>query len=189
MKQRARRDEDKAQRVGEILAAGRELWSRSSWSDFTVGAVAQRAGVVKGTIYLYFPTKEHLLLAVFECLFDEYVDEVNGVLEARRGRWSADHVADAFATPLRHRHELLRILPIASSLNSNDAAAVASMRRTKMAQLLESRVPSLLDGDGLTFLIRANALLTGLAAMGLPDLEREFRESLTALLHGMEKQK
>src|SRR5476649_1479744 len=107
MKQRARRDEDKAQRVGEILAAGRDLWSRSSWSDFTVGAVAQRAGVVKGTIYLYFPTREHLLLAVFECLFVEYVYEVNGALEKRRGRWSVDHVAEAFARPLRDRHALL----------------------------------------------------------------------------------
>ena len=188
MKRRARGDEDKAQRVGEILAAGRDLWSRTSWSDFTVGAVAQRAGVVKGTIYLYFPTREHLLLAVFDCLFDEYVDDVNGALEKRRGRWSADHVAEAFAKPLRDRHALLRILPIAGSLNSNDAAN-ASTRLTKTAQLLESRIPSLRRGDGLNFLIRANALLTGLAAMGVPDLEREFRESLIALLHGMEKQK
>jgi len=188
MKQRARGDEDKAQRVGEILAAGRDLWSRSSWSDFTVGAVAQRAGVVKGTIYLYFPTKEHLLLAVFECLFVEYLDDVSASLEKRRGRWSAERVAEAFATPLRDRHALLRILPIAGSLNSSDAAN-ASVRLTNTAQLLESRMPSLRPGDGLNFLIRANALLTGLAAMGFPDLEREFREGLIALLRGMEKQK
>jgi len=91
MKQRARGDEDKAERVGAILAAGRELWSRSSWNDFTVGAVAERAGIVKGTVYLYFPSKERLLLAVFECLLEEYFDDVDRALEKQRGRWSATH--------------------------------------------------------------------------------------------------
>ena len=189
MKQRARRDEDKAERVGEILAAGREVWSRSSWSEFTVGAVAERAGVVKGTIYLYFPTKEHLLLAVFECLFDEYVHDVNGALQTRRGRWSAEYVAAAFAKPLRQHRALLGLLPMVGSLDANEAAAIASRCLTGTALLLASRMPALRHGDGLSVLIRAYALLTGFAAIAFADLETEFRESLTAMLHGMEKRK
>jgi AcrR family transcriptional regulator len=189
MKQRARRDEDKAERVGAILAAARELWEQSRARDFTVGAVAGRAGIVKGTVYIYFPTKEHLLLAVFECLLDEYVDEVNGALEKRRGRWSAEGVAGAIAAPLRKYHALLRLLPIVGSLNAKEAAAIASRCQTETVLLLGSRMPALRHDDALSFLIRAYALLTGFAAMAFPDLEREFRESLTALLHGMEKRK
>jgi len=189
MKQRARHDEDKAERVGAILAAARELWAQSSWSDFTVGAVAGRAGIVKGTVYIYFPTKEHLLLAVFECLFHEYFDEVDRTLETRRGRWSAEGVAAAIAAPLRNHHALLRLLPMVGSLNAKEAAAIASRCQTETVLLLGSRMPALGHDDALSFLIRANAMLAGFAAMAFPNLEREFRESLTALLHGMEKQK
>jgi AcrR family transcriptional regulator len=189
MKQRARRDEDKAERVGAILAAARELWEQSRARDFTVGAVAGRAGIVKGTVYIYFPTKEHLLLAVFECLFQEYFDEVDRALEKRRGRWSAEGVAGAIAAPLRKHHALLRLLPIVGSVNANEAAEIASRCQTGTVLLLASRMPALRQGDGSSFLIRAYALLTGFAAMAFPDLEREFRESLTALLHGMEKRK
>lgn len=183
MRQRARRVEHKAERVGEILAAARELWTQSSWSDFNVGAVAERAGIVKGTIYIYFPTKEHLLLAVFECLFREYFDDVDHALQTRRGRWSADGVAEVMAAPLRKHPALLRLLPMPG------AWTIATRRLAETAPLLDSRVPALRRGNALDFLIRANALLTGFAAMAVPDLESEFRESLAAMLHGMEKRK
>ena len=183
MKQRARRDEDKAERVGAILAAAREVWAQSSWSDFSVGAVAGRAGIVKGTVYIYFPTKEHLLLALYECLFHEYFDDVDRALRTRRARWSAAGIAEAIATPLQKHGALLRLLPVAGG------SAIAATRLADTAPLIESRMPSLREGEGLTFLLRANALLSGFAAIGFPDLESEFRESLAAMLHGMEKRK
>lgn len=183
VKQRARRDEDKAERVGAILAAAREVWAQSSWSDFSVGAVAERAGIVKGTIYIYFPTKEHLLLALYECLFHDYFDDVDRMLRTRRGRWSADGIAEAITAPVRKHSALLRLLPVPGG------SAIATSRMTETAELLESRMPSLRNGGGLNFLLRANAMLTGLAALGFPDLESEFRESLAAMLHGMEKRK
>ena len=183
MKQRARRDEDKAERVGAILAAAREVWAESASNDFNVGAVAERAGIVKGTIYIYFPTREHLLLALFECLFHDYVDDVERLLDTRRRRWSAEAIADAFATPLREHGPLLRLLPLA------DTSVIAASRLKQTAALLQSRMPSLRHGGALKFLSRAKALLIGFAAIAFPDLESEFRESLTALLHGMEKRK
>src|ERR1700680_407006 len=133
MKQRARRDEDKAERIAAILDAGRELWSRSPWSDFTVGDVAAQAGIVKGTVYLYFTSKERLLLAVFEEMFEEYLDAVDRALEKRRGRWSADHVAGAFAAALSGRDPFLRMLPILGAIlehNVDYAAAVSFKQLT-----------------------------------------------------------
>jgi len=212
MKQRARRDEDKAERIGAILDAGRELWSRSSWSDFTVGDVATRAGIVKGTVYLYFPSKERLLLAVFEEMLEEYLDDVDHALEKRRGRWKADHVADSFADALSGRDSFLRILPILGAIleHNVDYAAAVSFKRftltrlTRTASLLEARL-TLKHGHGLRFLLRVSALLTGLANMAFPapvieqvfhdepelgvlrvDLRHELLDAVTTLLHGME---
>lgn len=45
-----------------ILVAGFEELSRGGVSHFSVSAVARRAGVAKGTIYLRWPTREQLIL-------------------------------------------------------------------------------------------------------------------------------
>ncbi len=52
------------QRRAEILEATLGLFSSKGFHDTTMDEVAQAAGVAKGTIYLYFQSKEHLLLAL-----------------------------------------------------------------------------------------------------------------------------
>jgi AcrR family transcriptional regulator len=47
---------------GRILAAGFEELSRSGISHFSVAAVARRAGVSKGSVYLRWPTRDQLIL-------------------------------------------------------------------------------------------------------------------------------
>jgi AcrR family transcriptional regulator len=49
---------------GRILQAGFDELSRSGISHFSVAAVARRAGVSKGSIYLRWPTREQL---IFDC--------------------------------------------------------------------------------------------------------------------------
>src|SRR5918996_2480791 len=52
------------QRRAEILQAALELFSSKGFHDTTMEEVATAAGVAKGTVYLYFQSKEHLLLAL-----------------------------------------------------------------------------------------------------------------------------
>src|SRR5687768_2167542 len=52
------------QRRAEILEAALALFSSKGFHDTTMEEVANAAGVAKGTIYLYFQSKEHLLLAL-----------------------------------------------------------------------------------------------------------------------------
>ena len=56
-----RGDACEARRVA-ILDAARSVFSRSGYADTNVEAVASRAGVAKGTIYLYFSSKEEIFL-------------------------------------------------------------------------------------------------------------------------------
>ena len=60
-RRRARRKED---RPGEIIAAALHLFSDRGYAATKLEDVATAAGIGKGTIYLYFPTKEHLFRAV-----------------------------------------------------------------------------------------------------------------------------
>ncbi|HUC17850.1 MAG TPA: TetR family transcriptional regulator [Acetobacteraceae bacterium] len=54
----------KEARPGEILAAALSLFAEHGFAATRLEDVARRAGVSKGTIYLYFPTKEALFRAV-----------------------------------------------------------------------------------------------------------------------------
>lgn len=56
-----RRAREKALRKKAILAAAKEVFFEQGISQATVDDVAARAEVSKGTIYLYFPSKESLL--------------------------------------------------------------------------------------------------------------------------------
>jgi AcrR family transcriptional regulator len=58
-------------RVADILKAAREIVSESGYEGVTVSEIAERAGIVEGTVYRYFKNKEELLLKVAEDWFTE----------------------------------------------------------------------------------------------------------------------
>ena len=61
---RAKRERRKEARPGELIEAALELFVEKGFAATRSEEVAIRAGVSKGTLYLYFPTKEDLLRAV-----------------------------------------------------------------------------------------------------------------------------
>ncbi|GAB3481482.1 TetR/AcrR family transcriptional regulator [Nocardiopsis coralliicola] len=52
------------ERVERIVAAAGELMGSLGYQRVSMGDVAQRAGIGKGTVYLHFPSKEDLFLTV-----------------------------------------------------------------------------------------------------------------------------
>jgi AcrR family transcriptional regulator len=62
----ARREEHEEQRRAQILEAALAVFSRDGFHAAKVDAIAREAGVAKGTIYLYFPTKEAILAGLVE---------------------------------------------------------------------------------------------------------------------------
>lgn len=65
-----------AQREAEILAAAALVFAESGFRTVEVQAIADRAGVGKGTIYRYFPSKEKLFLAALQSRLDRLRDRV-----------------------------------------------------------------------------------------------------------------
>lgn len=68
------------QRHREILDAAKALFSQRGFHETTVEDVATAAGVAKGTIYLYFDSKEHLLLALKRRFMDGLVEQLTEVI-------------------------------------------------------------------------------------------------------------
>ncbi len=78
-----RNERRKDARPGELLAAALDLFVEKGFAATTVQEVARRAGVSKGTLFLYFASKEELFKAV-----------VRENISGRFSQWNAEF--DAF---------------------------------------------------------------------------------------------
>ncbi len=73
---------DKEQRQAELLEKAIEVFAERGYQATTMDEIAERAGVSKGMLYIYFKNKEALFGAVFRW-FGQSVGEM--VLEAMKG--------------------------------------------------------------------------------------------------------
>jgi AcrR family transcriptional regulator len=71
-----RRQRRKAARPGEIVAAALEVFAENGFGAATLETVARRAGVAKGTVFVYFPTKQDLFRAVAKSVVSANFDHV-----------------------------------------------------------------------------------------------------------------
>lgn len=76
MKQRARSAAAKLKREDTIIAGAEILLRQSGYDAVTMQAVATEVGLGKGTLYLYFTSREALVLSVYGHLFDRWVDRL-----------------------------------------------------------------------------------------------------------------
>lgn len=71
---RARTEESREARKAAILKAAGVLVDKEGFPALSMDAVAKKCGLAKGTLYLYFSTREELLLAVLQEDFGAWFD-------------------------------------------------------------------------------------------------------------------
>jgi AcrR family transcriptional regulator len=78
-----RRRRRKEARPSEIVAAAMEVFAEEGFGRATMEAVARRAGVAKGTVFVYFPSKQDLFRAVAQDVlsanFSEFAAAASGL--------------------------------------------------------------------------------------------------------------
>ena len=67
---------DKQEKRKRILEHATALFTERGYKETTIDAVAERAGVAKGTIYQYFASKQDLFFGVFDAFTEQYFAEV-----------------------------------------------------------------------------------------------------------------
>jgi len=72
-------------RCAEILAAARKVFAVKGFNDATVDDIAAAAGISKGTIYLYFPSKKDIYLAALKHGLIELRERTRETIQAARG--------------------------------------------------------------------------------------------------------
>ena len=122
--------ESQSARRERMLAVALELALAGGWDGVQMREVASRAGVALGTLYRYFPSKEHLLVSLM-------LDQVRGLADrlAVRPPEGADSV-DRVSDVLRRANRALQAQPEVTTAmiralvsgNTDIAPVVASVR-------------------------------------------------------------
>lgn len=110
--QRRRRKEE---RPGEIVEAAFEEFARNGFVATKLDDVAARAGITKGTIYLYFPSKEDLFLATMREMSRPSREHLEALTAAPQGSAMAilrTHFAFEYVQMVEDRRtrEIIRML-------------------------------------------------------------------------------
>ncbi len=132
--------------------------------------LASRTGLAKGTLYLYFATKEEVFLAVLDELLEHWLGELTGRFANLRRPVTPRALAGTILRSLQTRRELIRLLPLVETLLDRGASdqAVLSFERRTLAQLrtvgqaLEKCFPALKAGSGIRLLLLMRALIMGI---------------------------
>ena len=161
--------QDKEERHHAILDAAARLMSRAPERVANVAEVADEAGLAKGTVYLYFPSKEELLLALHERNVAAFFD----AMIARLGAPEPVTLGYMLALARRHMVDDPIYLPLATrcfglmatQMPADAAAAFMERMAGRMRAAgagLERHFPVLPPGGGVALLRRSYALIIGL---------------------------
>jgi len=191
-----------------MLAATAELLEGWSFSDITMDRIAERTGVAKGTLYLYYRTKETLFLSLYEDQLGTWYAELQALADRGTGSVKPAAAARVIASTLAARPTLIHLHGLLySALNHNiDPETIVAFRRRQhgkistLASALARRVANLSDSRALRLLIQLEVVVGGLAWAANPpaslqrafedpileifriNFEEELREIVTALL-------
>jgi AcrR family transcriptional regulator len=209
---RARNAAAKGERRAEILKAALELLAEHAYDEVTMAQVARRGGLAKGTVYLYFDSKEAVFLSALLDRAEDWFSELQSELELVATTELERALPDLLARTLAARPLLIRLFGLLhTTLEENIGLELAQVFKHRLADqmagpatLLEAGLPGLCPGDGVRLLMRVHALVVGLGQMAHPsptvaralespelglfriDFERELSEVLRILLRGWE---
>jgi AcrR family transcriptional regulator len=77
MKKRAISEEQKLERKNNILKTALELFKNSSFNEINIEKIAKKTGIAKGTVFLYFKTKEELFLSLAKYEINKLFSDLN----------------------------------------------------------------------------------------------------------------
>lgn len=98
-----------ASRREEIVNACKKLYKTMSFRNITLKEISVETSFSRPSIYNYFQTKEEIFLALMQCEYEQWAEEVNALAESNE-TMTAEGFAAALAHSLEKRQQLLKLL-------------------------------------------------------------------------------
>lgn len=189
--------DDKAARRATILNAADVLFSQSQGGLPTVSQIAEKAYLGKGTVYIYFKTKEGIFATLLLEKWEQVFYLIQNIVETNQleSRQFIQLVNQEYVSHLSQHVELLRLDAVSNGILEQgmkpeeyaEYKAAFNLLISATAQKLEDSL-QLEAGHGHKILLRMHALTRGLwqsfsqsATQPNPDKTDDFSEFSTEL--------
>ena len=209
IRRRAVTDSLKDARRDVILAAAQDLFCNQDFENISMSTIAASVGLAKGTLYLYFRTREEIFLALLTRELRAWLSSLNAAVHQFQ---APEDVLDWIADSLASRNELLRLGALLHSvLERNLSVEIAREFKMTFDAGLSATAVSLAPAlhlaskeEARQFLRWLQVCILGLCPMAYPspvvevamaqepnlahmiiDFRTELRSMLGALLAGM----
>jgi len=186
---RARSSEQKSERREEILAAAEALLKERSYYGISIADVAKKAGMAKGTVFLYFKTKEEVFFQIASREFDNWFDamDLQFADACAAGKKAPETAVMNALRRILARNPLLpqlsAILHVVLEQNigykeARDFKKNLFDRLGRTGALLESCLPYLGPGQGVKLLLWVYGLIIGFTHMASasPVMEKIYEK-------------
>jgi AcrR family transcriptional regulator len=173
MAKRASGEREKEERRASILALADRLCREKSYEEIKMAELAAELGLAKGTLYLYFPSKESLFLALLSERLNAAWDRVLSHLSGESGIVTTESVARETAAALAADLALPRLLAIVHAvLEKNVPYEEAVAYKRRLAEFIEKagtelslRLPELSLDASRRFFLYLYAEIAGLVQL------------------------
>ncbi|MDH5543777.1 MAG: TetR family transcriptional regulator [Nitrospinota bacterium] len=213
-KLRAVSSDEKLERRETILNAAVDLLGKGDFQNISVSRIARKAGLAKGTIFLYFKTKEDLFLQLQIREYKSWFENFKGRLKAslqRKKFGDIEEFVKNIMDSLACQPLMLQLTPILHIIleQNIDYETALDFKKFLLAEVLatgelvEQCLPFFSENDGARFLLHFQALLIGIIQLSRPApvvkkvietekmevfqlrLEEKLSEMLTIIVNGM----
>ncbi len=136
---RAISEEAKKQRITDILFVAEKLLLSSDYKDITMAMIAKDAKLAKGTLFLYFETKEDLFLTLAEQLITQWSHTTQKTIQeaiAHNITYSVDQCAEVLVDSVNNKLFMKLVSILDDTLEQNISLSRAIRFKTFLKEEL-----------------------------------------------------
>lgn len=126
-------------RIADIMLAARAIFTEKGYSDALISDIAERAGVVEGSIYRFFASKRDLLVRVVEHWYEDMLARDEAQFAAVRGTWNRIRFI------IHHHLASIKREPALSRLVFQELRPDPNYRQTRLFQLNQAYTHRIID--------------------------------------------
>lgn len=173
IKKRAISEEQKLERRNNILKTALELFKNSSFEKINIEEIAKKTGIAKGTVFLYFKTKEELFLSLAKNEIEKLFNDLNDSLiklNKNKKKCAVNDLLSIIKNSTTNRPFLVRLMAILNIIleknidfkTTSDFKITLHNNIIKTGTLLEQSFSFLKSGDGSKFIMWIYILIIGI---------------------------
>jgi len=157
----------------KVLNAASSLFTEAGFFDVSMSMIAKKAGVAKGTIYLYFSTKEEIFLALCTDELGIWLLHLESQLSTVTGVLENEQFIAILRKSFEGRDVMYRLIALMHLVLEKNVSLqeVLDFKRNlleltvKISDRVEIVLPYLEKGDGLALMTTFHSLVVGWSQM------------------------